>query len=190
MLKVGTKVRVVTEEEHWEHLIGCTGTIVGVAGDIYRVDFGDYCEFMFSYKLEEVKRMTKDELKNYQLVQFRNKKWYVVFLGAGYKAVFGNYKDLLVQYNGTYKCDLDTHNDDLTYKDSNLDIIKVATVDNFADVLKGISRTDCTPVEELDGFTVLWQRENPEVTRQKELVDKLQKQLAEAQSTLKEMMQL
>ena len=186
--KVGDRVTMV-DASILRGYIGESGVITEINATYHYVTFDcDGLTYGFSAdKLKkEAKGMTKDQLKNYQLVQFRDGDWYVLFRDAGYSSFTrGKCKDLLVAYDGIDVTDLDTHRDDLSYEDSSLDIVKVATADNFVDILKGILRTDRKPVEELKGFTIIWTRENPKVKQLEELVEKLQGQLKDAEGELK-----
>lgn len=183
--KVNDRVTVVSAESLKEY-IGKSGIIHRMECSYAYITFdcdGASWGFHVNKLKKEAKGMTKGELKNYQLVQLRDGDWYVLFRDTGY----GYYKDLLAGYGKIQQTNLDTHEDDLTYCDYSIDIMKVASA-NTLDILKGVLKKDCsTPAEQLSSFKVIWERKNHKVSQLESVVSNLQEQIQKAQDELKEL---
>lgn len=123
----------------------------------------------------------KAELKTGMLVQLTNGKWATIVRDC---CCTEGTKDMYVLLDGTSWDKLDYHDDNLNYIGSwpeEFQIQKVATCDYMREIIKGI------PAEKLQGFKVIWQRENPKKQQLTELVSKLQAQLKDATDELEAM---
>ena len=177
---VGQKVTVVGQQYEYMNSIGNTGVITKarLEGDHpYQIDNRWWYN---ADELKEVKGMQKSDLKTGMMVQTADNIWWAVILDSSSKC---QQKPILMTAAGGWN-PLDLYDDNLEYVGEfpgASTIQKVATCDYLTSFF---SRT---PVEELTGFKVIWQRENPKKQQLTELVDKLREQLKDATDELETM---
>jgi hypothetical protein len=125
---------------------------------------------------EVINSMTKEELKNFMLVQYRCGDWRLVVDNNLYDLKDGDNSNSLMNYNN-----------DLVYNSMlacNLDIVKIAKIGFLEDIFSGMIRQ--LPVEKFEGFTILWQRKSEEQEKLEQVIADLQQQINTAQKKLEE----
>ena len=133
-----------------------------------------------SGKLELV-TSPKEMLKTGSLVLVDN-TWYIAILDGIPDTVGGDTNVLLKYYNPASFLSLKNFNDELRYyPDSRLDVQKIAQVTcsryAFAHMCKG------TPIGSLS-LNVIWERENPQISKLEKVISDLKEQLQKAEKEL------
>ena len=144
-------------------------------GLLYLISNGKQVYIIGEKGVEEIMEFTKADLKTGMMVKTRNNSWYIVQKEA---ADFEGRTDYLINTDGYTYLALDKY-------DANLidlafvcfDVIEVAEVDYIGNIFKAIENG--SPIEDIKGFKVIYQRKD---TR----VQQLEQQMADLQKTIEE----
>ena len=115
------------------------------------------------------------------LVQTKNKNWYIVQRDITHDYRSGN--DILIRLDEGCFLDLNEFTNDMICDGSSFNIIKVAKVHYLGEIFKHFGSN--ANIESIEGFTIIWQREDQRLTQLNTLVTNLQTQLQEAQEEIK-----
>jgi hypothetical protein len=190
MIKIGSKVKAIRDG-----LFDCYGKgwIGRVTSRYYSnahpnkelldIEFenGNNINCCYIENFEEVKGMTKDELKNGMLVQMKDKCWGVVICERE-----ANKIDKVIFLNNSFN-HISLHDVNLENPKDNLyDIIKVATINHFSDLFKYATQLPQI-IEKLPEFKVIWQAQSPELQQAIEQVKKAEAELQKAKEALEKL---